>query len=347
MDCTSLSTIHKGGNYIGCIMQGLDTTTTTALELALQNFIANYLPTVAVLVTLSLMLIGWSVVIGKNDNISLKQIAAALLMTGFIYAAIDNFMEIFHVVHPLITQAPAELASYLVPHTIATGPDTDEATALTTAVQKSTYKSLDDMAKIIMGNCWQMIEQPDTSFIKGSYKFGTLLAGILFAVCSLIYLAVAAGFLIMNHVRASFLLLFSPLFISFLLFQKTRGMTQQWIQNLIATALTALFIYAVIALNNNIAKTMILSLTTEKNRRHRKFGRHAHHDRRDGVDLRDPHPGPRHRRRDRRLGRLTRTRRACRRSGRGRGRCRRDRCGCAAHRHHIVQRHQTGAHRQH
>ena len=221
-NCATLTLIHYHGKYISCVMDSVDGAMTTALRVALDRFIISYLPALTTLVTLSIALLGWSVVIGKNESVMLKQVVVALLMTGFIYAAIVNFEVIFKVVHPVITQAPAELAGYLIP---GMSPGTHADT-----IKANAYGTLDRMAGNVISNCWAMIQQPGKAVYNGEYSLGTLVGGAILGLCALVYLAVTAGFLVMNHVRAAFLLLFAPLFISFLLFAKTRGMTQQWIQ---------------------------------------------------------------------------------------------------------------------
>ena len=247
MDCTTLSAIIANDTYISCLMYTINETTIRVLDTGLTEFSQAYLRPLTIITSLSLVLIGYAMMTGKSDNRTGKEIVFSMLSVFIVYVFATNFTQPmpygggtnspFSITHSLLTEAPAELANYMLPP--------DKKNTDTSQVKDTTYQTLDIMTASILKNGWELIQQPGKSFVSGNFSFALAVCGLVIMVAGALYIGVTTGLLIVNHIRVSFLLLLSPLFISFLMFEKTRNMTQHWIQNLIAAALTALFIYAV------------------------------------------------------------------------------------------------------
>ncbi len=272
---------------ISCLMHTIETTTSNALNDGLGKFVENYKGTARALAVLSVVLIGWIMMTGKSETYNTRTLLWTMIMIGVVLWIIENLPALHDEISPLFTRVPAEIASSIT----FTNTNTEMS-------KKGSHQELDKIFAELIEGATQLInikrvitdidiiEQLNNKGIDpkdrgmkiedekwvcktdGGFwanltpgNIGSVLVGVLVLIMAALYMILVVGILVMNQVRVTFLLVFSPLFISLYLFQRTRDMTVRWIQNLVTCILIATFTYSVIMVNANIVNANVKALS--------------------------------------------------------------------------------------
>jgi type IV secretory pathway VirB6-like protein len=215
---------------------------TTEVDVFLNNYIyvtgaklwAVLTPTLFSMLTLSIVVMGILMIMGKSNQ-KPQELIWWSVKVGLIVGLFNTLFVYMELFVNFFFDFPTQLTQFLSLNSGATNLTTSQL------LDRHFSYSMELAQDLIFKSDWY-----------GSVAWGQKIAGIVFVVIIFSVFGFVTYLIITTKVILAVLLALTPLFVMFALFDKTKGMTEAWLQQMLNAMFVSLFIGIFIGFNNSL-----------------------------------------------------------------------------------------------
>jgi len=228
--------------FLSSLMETLDERIDNVLLVAVDDFTDSIGVPMTVALNISLALLGWRILSGSMQQMTLAQLREYVVKINLIAYAFLYVGDLVIFLRALFDEQPILWAAGIL--------------------------GLRDS-----GLNYSIYQQIDYIYLDGTRKAFELLenwrqpVNILLAIAMFIastsFIVITSILLIGHKIIATILLIFTPLFIGLLLFEKSKGMTEAWIKQLVTSFFTILFVLVMVVMSVQLTSAVQLGGTRD------------------------------------------------------------------------------------